>query len=1850
MVSVGTSLAGRSNSKSTKNSFLTPDFAYPATVAKNAQSALDNALKTGNDIDVIKAVIQLTSADNLIDRNNALSAARRIDSIASISSLPAAAILYSIEAQLYNQIYTSDSWRFNNRNLPVNSIPDNPDLWDKDMFGRQISSLVWKSLSPARLLLELPVESYSSLLDNESATSRKYYPTMYQVLMTRGVSYLRDFTKLPYVIPFRAEMEDAPQGERIAGRMKSYADTAVNYFMREKRMLPAAASVVVSSKLHSNEIPYLLEWADSCSGDEAEGILLNALLNTAYSDYIETERKFVERAGEYVRRFPNSAFTPTLESAIMSRIRPAVSMMIPTPQPVKDSVDVKVMLRNTPEMYMLVYPVGKMKTQRKLADVISGMKPVASIKVGACVSDTLVLKFKALPQGSYVCVPSRDESGNRLFDEYMEGSQFQGRFSIGNVVYVSTASPSGQNIVLVADGKEMSPLKGADVSLSSYRKNSEVLNITTDSSGIAEYVDLNHKFTKGKITYKGENIEFSPAFAYRYDSEQRQIKRLNLFTDRAIYRPNDTLRFVGVGYSADLKEGKMLPLEDCALSVDMRDANYKVVDSLKLTTDKSGRITGEFVVPAEGLLGRYSLTDRATGANVSFEVAEYKMPTFYVEVDSVNCGPLNENLEFAGRVVTYSGMPLSGANVRYDIECMRSYWRGPMAWCYDAGGAIYGSHAITDADGRFTISLPMSGLAGTPYEDALYQLKVAATSQAGETQSAPARRFFSGKTVQINVDIPNLVCLDSKKESRVYDVKVTDLLGKTVDEQVRYKLLDTQGAEVVSGIIDGNKFRLPADLTPGHYKVIFETYGRNNVGMVEEFTAYSPTSAVPPVETALWIADKKVKVPSNVSRVKAKALTSYPDAWMFCEVTDGTSVLQRKMQKAAGNMLEVDFDAPALGEQLFMTFYACHNMEVVSESIVYEREKPDNSLVVSKESFRDKVNAPSVEHWKFRFARKSDNQGVKTSAFATVTNAALDALVPFNWSFVPRVDIPRQRFSSNHSYQITSYSSGWLSHFDRKERRLPKVADIDTYRQKLYGGNLNNIKIRGTQYLASANVVLTGAVADEMKAMKTEESEEAADEAPAEGGSGELSDKSLRPAELPMALFAPLLKSDEEGTLEMEFDVPDFNTTWRLQLIGYDKGLQTTKIDEEILTSKPVMIQSSLPRFVRTGDRATFSATMFNTMEQSAKLSGRIAIYDMEGRRLLRDPYEVECDVPAKGNYVLTLPVDVNEIEGAFLVKVYASLGEYSDGEQSLVSILPSSQPVVEGMPIYMLSGEDKFIFVADAYPDGSKVAFNYCSNPAWTVLSSLVPLTSVRTASVLSKSDALFGHTLGVSLMQKSPTMKEAVRIMANSDELESPMLKKDLTRLVSVENTPWINSALSQKVNALQLSSLAADSASNHLANEMTELLALQNEDGGWSWCPGMSSSEFITMRILKNFGVMKRLGVLPQSNELTVAISSAVKYCDAQLEESYRMARKSFNPLAALPYLLVRGELKTTESDLIAGLRKSAVSAAAKEWKQMDIDDAAIAAMFLGRNNRKDVAKQILASLKERSIFTRDKGRRYENLSGKYPSLYVTMHVLNAFNEVSAGDKQTIDEFRQWLLLQRQTENWGNSGFIPELAFTLLTTGSDWTEASILPVIKIGGKEIAFDKISQLTGELTMELTGEEISGREISIEKRNASPSWGGISSVSVLPILEVKAGGTDELTVQKRECRVIVGSSGEKIEEGPIRKGDKIRVFLTVNAKRDFDYVVISDNRAACLEPVSQIASYTSTDGLWYYMEPRDVSVNLYIGNLSKGSYIVTYDCYATHTGEYASGIANIQSIYAPAFAGHSSGSEMKVLK
>ena len=98
--------------------------------------------------------------------------------------------------------------------------------------------------------------------------------------------------------------------------------------------------------------------------------------------------------------------------------------------------------------------------------------------------------------------------------------------------------------------------------------------------------------------------------------------------------------------------------------------------------------------------------------------------------------------------------------------------------------------------------------------------------------------------------------------------------------------------------------------------------------------------------------------------------------------------------------------------------------------------------------------------------------------------------------------------------------------------------------------------------------------------------------------------------------------------------------------------------------------------------------------------------------------------------------------------------------------------------------------------------------------------------------------------------------------------------------------------------------------------------------------------------------------------------------------------------------------------------------------------------------------------------------------------------------------------------------------------------------------------------------MQMVGNNIPStvNEVTLNKSSNGLSWGAIYASFLQPIKDVKSSGND-IAIDRQ-----ILNPKEKYHVG-----DRIRIRLTVQCKRNFDMVEIIDTHAACMESVEQLS-------------------------------------------------------------------------
>lgn len=1842
------------------NTFATPDFAYPRTVAGNAEKVYRKSLKDNNGLLAMQAAMQLSVASGLISQDSLQPALQRFEVIAQTMNAPFPALSNLVQAQILLDYYNANRWNLNQRKVNTDSISDNPASWSGEIFEHEISKRINIAIENIDAVAQFSISDISPLLiDFEDA--EKAGLTIADFVTIKSASLLTSLQMvgcgalLDAAIARHSLSPDSMAVMMLAMTRLQYVDS-----QHDRTTLAKNFTDIFYNTPYA--VPFIL--ACNNSDDVVDG-------NSA-------RRAWYAMAKSYAGKFPDALGIASLNGELDRMTASNIEVCCPTQVIPGQKFDVEVKGANLYHFHLLAVKVDdvamlqnggiRYSTLMQKGEVVANIEVNEKGEVPDLYSSTE--KMPDLPAGCYAIIPSSSSTLSGIYEK--NTSKWASALIVSEISVITRDAGDGKGVNLfVVSGKNQRPLRGVKVTYYDKEKSPRVrATLLTDSSGMV-YIPLNLGYY---FINHAENLATGSFYSSVMAKEENKQMMGNLLTDKAIVHPGDDVECVAVVYT---KENRVLHCsKGIPISILLRDANYEKVDSVSGVSDATGRFTASLKVPQSGLLGTYTiqlLSGSQWLIDETVVVSEYKAPTFYVELNKVGSDSVavGNELKFSGKVFTYSGLPVSGAKFDYTISYSPPYWRfhAPSQTSYSGSGDV-------SNDGSLLISLPASELNQTEYAHGSYRLEVSVTSPAGETVSSTPLLFCLGDEWNINPLLPERINV-SKHSDTKFSVNVLNMAGAESNKTLFYRVTNDDGCLVGDGSFESPNFFYDFDgLYSGKFTFIFSlspTFDNDSI-VKSEVIVYRDSDKVPPITTPLWIPEESVTVAQEARTVDIKVGSSYCDSWILASVSDADGNGFFRWVEVKDGLGTLTLDAPKANNRLFVELLGERNLNVKQGNVVIIPAQQLSKIKIETVSIRNRIAPGDEESWKFKIS--IDGTPVSQAAvMAVMTDKSLNKLAPLKWLFDPQSSIYWNsgiiRLGYKYPNQVyNSYSQ--VLKLRKTGPELPSFPQWNSYGYSLFPmGRLYGVHIRGAHpMMKSAAITPTAAnlssdmIVDEAAVEMAVYDRGPVAESKVMAGNGnealiDTANIELRESEYPVAFFMPNLVADSSGLVNIDFTAPPFVGTWQLQVAAYSSDMKGSVAVYDVVASKKVMAKINAPMFVRTGDRLCLQATLYNNDSSPLDISGRIEFVDAATGAVIGSEDYSPLLVPASSSREVNASIDIPSAITGILIRAYASGGNHTDGEVVQVPVYPSATPVVESTPFWLGGAKGDFTLRLPDFADDARITLKYCDNPVWQAVTMLPALIDINSDNIVAASGAMFGNSIASGLFGKFPQLQKAINLISNSDGDENEFGKSRLSvdeglKVVLVSDSPWVNDARCDNLRIASLEDYADKDKVNHaIASSVKSLVNLQNPDGGWSWCKGMKSSLWATSYALESMASVKSLGYLP--SELLPSLYSGFEYMDKTLAENWRKTGcKYYSSNELLNYLYAKSFVDgVKDSGGFDSLRKVAIADFKKNWKNFSIADKAKAAILFNGTGEQKISGLILESLTQFSSSSPEKGIWFDNVrldnSGYYSPVEITSLVLKAFCTIEP-DSEMVPGLRQYLLICSQTQQWNSSRGACTAIDALLCSGPDWLSESDSLQIMIGKEYIPLPRTAALTGAFTFDIDPKVASGELLTVSRSASWPAWGGVISQYVAPIENVKNVWQGGLKIGK--SLHVLSHDGKKEKDktssSKMIVGNAVRVNLVVTCDRDMEYIVVTDGRCAAIQPDVQVSQYVWIDGVNCYCEVGRENISFFIPRLSKGTHILSYDCHIEREGEYSVGVASVQSMLAPELAAHSAGSLLRI--
>ena len=1365
-----------------------------------------------------------------------------------------------------------------------------------------------------------------------------------------------------------------------------------------------------------------------------------------------------------------------------------------------------------------------------------------------------------------------------------------------------------------------------------------------------------------------------------YYKESKRKEVLQLFTDRSIYRPGQTVYVSGLAY--EMEKDSTRVLADKKYTVSLYDANNNETGKVEVRTNGFGSFSGQFVLPSPCLTGYFSL--RAADTSVSFKVEEYKRPTFDVTFEPVKVEyQVGDSIEVVGMAKTFAGAPVQNARVHYNIS--RSY-----AWVWrfmGRGSARWEGEAMTDADGKFSVPVHFeidSDRRESPLWYYTYNIQADVTDGAGETQQANLSLPLGSTSMVLNMDnLPDNLVKEKKLE-----IKLTamNLSGEPVDTPVTYQVVEMEeqkdgqekeGRKVLTGTVEANKSFVPEAiyaLPSGNYRLKLsakDTQGRECTAS-KNFLLFSLNDKRPPFVITDWFYQDGLEFDA-ASPATVYIGSSEKNVYLLYDVFAGNKRLESKRIELSDSVVSFRFPyKKEYGDGILVSMAFVKDGRLYSHNARIMKPAPEKKLQLKWTTFRDKLRPGQQEEWKLTVLYP-DGSPAEAEMLATMYDASLDKIysahkLDFGVDFHYVVPL---------TYWNTSYMRNAYLYVDFPLKRLRAVpleySELiipSTGRMEAmvvgYGGSpratlAGALKIRGR---SAANAVMNQEAVTDM-VLQEEMVETSAQEKVEMGSSEELAetgDIQIRENFAETAFFYPQLRTNEKGEVSISFVLPESLTRWTFMGLAHTRNVDYGKIEATATASKEFMLQPNMPRFVRVGDKANIAASLMNLSDKGVKGTVRMELFNPETEKVFYSQKQ-KFDVKGGETGHVNFTFEVSDKYAVMACRMVADGDTFSDGEQRYIPVLTDKQWVTETVPLNV-NGEGAHTFsLENLFNKHSKTAseqrltVEFTAHPAWYAVQALPVVANPQNEDALSWATAYYAHSLAACIVKENPRIKQIFdswKAQSGTKEtFMSNLQKNQELKNILLAETPWLTEATNEAEQKQRIATLFdLNTMNSQLAVSVEKLGELQNADGAWSWYKGMQGSRYVTTQVMEMLVRLNALTHQDADSRMQPMIQKGFEYLGKQAAEEYKSMKEAEKKGAVglrpseqvLRYLYIcalDGKAPVDEK-----VNRYFIDKLSGEGKELTIYGKALGAIILQQAGKVAEARLFMQSLMEYSVVTDEMGRyfdtpkaRYSWFSYKIPTEVAAMEAIQRITK----DTKAIDEMKRWLLKQKQTQTWETPIATADAVYALMATGASDLLANTGGVEITLGKEVIRTPADDAIGYIKKTVSGDVMNIKKVSVDKEGTGMGWGAVYAQYLESMDQIGEQGNG-LSVSRQLYK-----GDEALNESvPLKVGDKITVRLTVKADRDMDFVQIKDDRAACMEPLQAVSGFRWGNGLGYYQATKDASTQFFIDQMRKGTYVIEYQVYVNRTGEYQAGIATVQSAYAPEFGGHTGGYRVMV--
>ncbi len=1386
--------------------------------------------------------------------------------------------------------------------------------------------------------------------------------------------------------------------------------------------------------------------------------------------------------------------------------------------------------------------------------------------------------------------------------------------------------------------------------------------------------------------------------------------QLSLLTDRVLYRPGQTVFVKGILYALASDSAQVVSGVSQEITLEGLDRQWR--DTRQVFTNEYGSFTTEFVLPADLSPGSYLLSCHRGQIQIQVEEYKRPTFTLFFDTPQVSYqlgdslqlqGTVRtfSGVALSGQPVHYtvsrsyqwgwvplrgqeqiiaSGQAMPDSQGRFSVPVylergadllfrgyslyeIKATFTSPSGETQEARTSVrVGERSLLLSaeipdnirkDIPFTVTVGATNLGGMPMvTSGMYALYPALSDPAG-----PASRYVPGS---------------SKADRSRYAAEPVCTGNFTTNR------------ESILGAWQ--------ELTSGHYLLSFTAWDSQDreVTLEKEILLFSTAESRPPISRPLWYVPLQTEFgPSQTASFLIG--TSEKEACIILDVFSGNQRLEIRHLHLSDSVMRFDYPyQKSYGNGITLSFLMLRDGELYEQQVTLTRRMQPKNLELHWETFRDKLRPGQEETWKLTL-RDPYGKAADAEMLALMYDASLDKILPYN----QQLRIPYRISAPYFNRTMVRYSPIWLSvQFPQQRFTYPQflfdgflqpcqpvrhasnsgLLNIPAPRMMAQENGISTVRGISSRQAVVSEVAVMGRAMDYAGEVSAEEAVSDADNAAAGGGQLSLVGD-LRTQFHETAFFYPQLQTNTQGEIVFTFTLPESLTTWHFRGFAHTREMLTGMVSSSITASKEFMVMSHLPRFVRIGDETVFAATLANQSDHVQSGTVTFTLFDPVTEKVIhirKKAFSVGAGKNIGVDFCFTATAG-HDLLGC---RITAESSTFSDGEQHLLPVLPNRERVTETVPMPIRGGETREFALDSLFNNDSATATDrrltteFSGNPAWYAIQALPPLSNPQEENALSLSAAWYANSVAAYILDRYPRMQQIVenwRQTGKESFLSHLQTNQELKNILLSES-PWILEARTEQEQMERLSTLFDLNQIRYTNHQLLgRLQRLQASEGSWSWYTGMSPGYYTTLGVMEHLIRRKALTGSNYEPEVVQMMDRGWKYLHAEALKLYQHAPGEEGILSADIF-----SSSLMQYLYLVALSGEAVPAASREAYDKIVDllpeqitrlgviDKARAAIVLQAAGRTKQAGDFTRSLSEYLVRTDSRGAyfAFNESRASWWGQPMSAHVitLEAIDRV-AGDTALVEEMKMWLLAQKQTRQWRTPVATVNAVYALLYHGSNPLDNPGDVRITLGSHTLHTMPEGEQSALPTAYIQESFTDPADIAdmkkavVEKRDPGFAWGGIYAQYQEDISKINRHG-EELQVEKYLYAERYEGSERKLialtEQTPLRVGDRVVCRLILRVDRPMDFVQLTDQRAACFEPVDNLSGYRRGNQVSYFVSVRDASTRFFFDTLDQGVYKIEYTYLVNRAGSYESGLATLQSAYAPEYAAHAPSGRLMI--